>query len=207
MSLLKNDDPAWISQRVIPVLTLESVPVALELVRVLVAAGLPRVEVTLRTAAALDAVRALVSELPEAEVGVGTIRTVRDLDAAVAAGAKFLVSPGHTEALLRAGREAPVPYFPGAVTGAEIMTVADHGFTVVKFFPAESVGGLKALASFQAPFADISFMPTGGIHAGNFRDYLSRSNVLACGGSWMVPADRLAARDYAAIAALARQAA
>lgn len=203
MTALDANNAAWRMQRVIPVLTLESVPQALDLVRTLVAAGLPRVEVTLRTPAAIDAVRALVAELPQAEVGVGTIRSPHDLEAAVRAGAKFLVSPGHTDALLRAGRDAPVPYFPGAVTGSEIMNVADHGFRVVKFFPAEPSGGLKTLAAFAAPFADMLFMPTGGINGANFKTYLAQSNVLACGGSWMVPADRLAAGDYAAIAALA----
>lgn len=204
MSTPKANDTHWRSQRVIPVLTLESVEQALALVRALVSAGLPRVEVTLRTAAAIEAVRALVREVPQAEVGVGTIRSVRDLQAAVDAGARFLVSPGHTEALLRAGRDSPVPYFPGAVSGSEIMTVADHGFEVIKFFPAEPFGGIKALAAYAGPFAGLSFMPTGGINAANFRNYLALPNVLACGGSWMVPADRLAARDFAAIEALAR---
>lgn len=207
MTALHADAQAWDVQPVIPVLTLTDPRQAVALVARLVKAGLPAVEVTLRTSAALDCVRAIAAEVPAARLGVGTVRNRRDIDDAVAAGAAFLVSPGQTDALLHAGLDAPVPFVPGAASASELMNAAEHGYGVVKFFPAEAIGGVKAIAALAAPLPELRLMPTGGINAGNLGAYLALPNVLVCGGSWMVPSDRLAAGDYDAIETLARAAA
>lgn len=205
MSALDVNAPGWRQQGIIPVLTINDPDDTVPLVSALVAAGLPIVEITLRTPAALESIR-LAKSVPGAITGVGSIRVPADIDAAVEAGADFLVSPGQTDRLLAHGFAAPVPFFPGTANASDMMRAADAGFSCVKFFPAEVNGGVKALAALAAPLPGIHVMPTGGIGPANLAAYLQQNNVIACGGSWMVPADEMARRDFAAIGALARAA-
>lgn len=192
---------------VIPVLTVESVADGLGQARALVAGGLFAIEVTLRTSSALDAIAAIAREVPRAVVGAGTITTPRQIHEAVAAGARFLVSPGATRALAEAAAAAPVPFLPGCATASEAMALREFGFRALKLFPAEAVGGAKLLASLSAPLPDLRFCPTGGIDLAKAPDYLKLPNVVCVGGSWMLPKSALAKGDYAAVETLAREAA
>jgi len=192
---------------VVPVLTIERVADAVPLARALVEGGLPVLEVTLRTQAALGAVPAIVAEVPQAIVGIGTVTRIADIDPAVRAGAKFLVSPGAPAALADALAEASVPALPGCASVSEAMALAARGFRVVKFFPADASGGVAWLKSVAAPLPDLCFCPTGGIDAGNAAAYLALPNVLAVGGSWVAPKDAIASGDFKRISALARTAA
>src|SRR5262245_5042928 len=169
---------------VVPVLTIERADHAVPLIRALAAGGLSVVEVTLRTAAALDAARAIAAEVPEAVLGIGTVTEVPHIRLAMAAGAKFLVSPGTPPDLAAALAQAPVPALPGCATVSEAMAVAAHGFRVVKFFPAEASGGVAFLKAIGEPLADLKFCPTGGINMKNAAAYLALPNVVAVGGSW-----------------------
>jgi 2-dehydro-3-deoxyphosphogluconate aldolase / (4S)-4-hydroxy-2-oxoglutarate aldolase len=207
MTALKADAPGWREQGIVPVLTMRNTANAARTAAVLAEAGLRFVEVTLRTPESLAAIRAMAAANTGAIVGAGSIRSPRDIDAAIAAGAQFLVSPGQTDALLKAGLAAPVPFIPAAATPAEMMRAMDAGFPLVKFFPAEASGGTKALSAILAPLHDLAVMPTGGITAANAASYLAIPNVVACGGSWMVKADDLDAGRFDQIAALAREAA
>lgn len=191
---------------VIPVLTIERASDAVPLARSLAAGGLPVIEVTLRTAAALDALRAIVSEVPEAVAGIGTVLEPDDVARACGAGAKFLVSPGTPSRLADALAHAPVPVLPGCATVTEAMMLADRGFPVLKFFPAEPSGGARWLRSVAAPLPQLRFCPTGGIDASNAQAYLALSNVIAVGGSWVAPAGAVAASDFSRITTLAREA-
>ncbi len=191
--------------KVVPVLTIEDEATAADLARALVAGGLPVLEVTLRTRAALAAVSAIAKSVPGAEVGVGTAVRLQDVRAAAEAGAHFVVSPGLSEDLCRAAAEAKLPYMPAVQTGSEIMAARRLGFTTLKFFPARPAGGVAALKAFAPVFPDVCFCPTGGVTADDFRDYLRVGNVVAVGGSWMVPADLVKARDWRAIEASARK--
>ena len=191
---------------VVPVLVLSDAGLAAGLARALVAGGLPALEVTLRTPAALDAIRAM-SEVEGGVVGAGTLLTPADVKAAKAAGAQFGVSPGATDRLIGACEDEGLPLLPGAVTATEVMVLLERGYDVQKFFPAESVGGAAALKALGAPIPQVRFCPTGGISPANVGDYLSLRTVLCVGGSWVAPADAIAARDWARIEALARQAA
>lgn len=191
---------------VIPVVVIHDVAHAAPLARALVAGGIPAIEVTLRTPAALDAVRAM-SDVEGAIVGVGTVRRPQDLEAARKAGARFAVSPGSTPALLAAAADCALPWLPGAATASEAMALADAGFVYQKFFPAEAVGGVAALRSLHGPLPEVRFCATGGISAGNARAYLAAPNVACVGGSWLTPASLMDAGDWAAIEALARAAA
>jgi 2-dehydro-3-deoxyphosphogluconate aldolase/(4S)-4-hydroxy-2-oxoglutarate aldolase len=201
------DPSSLLKTPVIPILTINRVADAAPLARALAAGGLPVIEVTLRTNAALDALRAIAAEVPEAVPGVGTVTTLADMSRACDAGAKFLVSPGTPAALADALVDAPVPALPGCATATEAMTLADLGFSVLKFFPAEPSGGTRWLKAVAAPLPHIRFCPTGGIDAGNVATYLALPNVIAVGGSWVAPPDAIAARDFARIAELARVAA
>jgi 2-dehydro-3-deoxyphosphogluconate aldolase / (4S)-4-hydroxy-2-oxoglutarate aldolase len=192
---------------VIPVLTIERVSDAAPLARALVAGGLPVLEVTLRTPAALVAIAAIVREVPDAIVGAGTITRREDISAAVGAGAKYLVSPGTPPGLVGPLLDAGVPALPGCATASEAMALAERGFTVLKFFPAEASGGIGWLKAIAAPLPQLRFCPTGGIGAGNAAAYLALPNVPAVGGSWVAPADAIAAGDFARITKLAREAA
>lgn len=191
---------------VIPVLTINDAAHAAPLARALVAGGLPVLEVTLRTPAALDAVRAMI-RVSGALVGAGTVITSEDATAARAAGARFAVSPGATDRLLEACERADLPLLPGAATASEAMRLAERGYSVQKFFPAESSGGTAALKAIGAPLPQIRFCPTGGIAAQNAARYLDLSNVACVGGSWVTPTDAIAAEDWGRIECLARAAA
>jgi len=190
---------------VVPVLVIDDAGTAADLARALVAGGLPALEVTLRTPAALDAIRAM-AEVPGGIVGVGTLLTPADVKAAKAAGARFGVSPGATDRLLDACAEEGLPLLPGAATASEVMALLERGYTVQKFFPAEAIGGAKALGSLASPLPQVRFCPTGGIGLASAPQYLSLANVMCVGGSWVAPKDRVAAGDWPAIEALAREA-
>ncbi|MES2144665.1 MAG: bifunctional 4-hydroxy-2-oxoglutarate aldolase/2-dehydro-3-deoxy-phosphogluconate aldolase [Pseudomonadota bacterium] len=187
---------------VIPVLVIEDASRARGLAGALVAGGLPALEVTLRTPAALEAIR-IMAEVPGGAVGAGTLLTSADVKAAKAAGAVFGVSPGATERILDACAEHDLPLLPGAATASEIMELLEKGYRVQKFFPAEQAGGAAYLKSIGSPIPQVSFCPTGGISLKNARDYLALPNVLCVGGSWVAPKDAVAAGDWAAITALA----
>jgi 2-dehydro-3-deoxyphosphogluconate aldolase/(4S)-4-hydroxy-2-oxoglutarate aldolase len=201
-------DPTPLVSRtpVIPVLTIERAADAVRLARALAAGGLPVIEVTLRTSAALDAIRAISAEAPECIVGVGTVTRAPDIAAAIAAGAKYLVSPGTPSELAAALADASVPVLPGCATVSEAMALAGRGFRVLKFFPAEPSGGVAWLKSVAAPLPDLKFCPTGGITDKNIAAYLGCPNVLAVGGSWVAPRDAIASGDFTRISELAREA-
>lgn len=192
---------------VIPVLTIERAADAVPLARALVAGGLSVIEVTLRTKAALDAVKAIAAEVPDCVVGVGTVTRPADIRNAVNAGTKFLVSPGTPADLLDAFAGVSVPVLPGCATVSEAMALSGRGFKVLKFFPSEASGGIAWLKSVAAPLPEVKFCPTGGIDSRNAANYLACPNVLAVGGSWVAPKGKLASGDFAAITALAREAA
>lgn len=191
---------------VVPVLAVSDVDDAIPLAETLVAAGLPVLEITLRTPIALDVIRRMRS-VPGAIVGAGTVLTAADLAAVEAAGAAFAISPGGTDALYNAAKQAGIPLLPGIATASELMRGLEHGWTRFKFFPAESSGGIPALKGFAGPFAQVKFCPTGGIDAAKAPAYLALPNVITVGGSWMVPADALKAKDWRAIGELAKGAA
>ena len=191
---------------VVPVLVIEDLAHAAPLARALVAGGLPALEVTLRTPAALEAIR-IMAEVPGGVVGAGTLLTPADVKAAKAAGAKFGVSPGATQRILDACAEYELPLLPGAATASEIMILLEMGYTVQKFFPAEQAGGAGYLKSIGGPIPQVSFCPTGGIGLKNARDYLGLANIFCVGGSWVAPKDAMARGDWAAITALAAEAA
>lgn len=199
--------PLFDGVRVIPVLTIERADLAVPLARALVAGGLKVLEVTLRTAAALDAVRAIAREVPEAVVGVGTVTVPADIESAINAGARYLVSPGTPPPLADAFVRASVPVVPGCATVTEAMALSARGFRVLKFFPAEASGGVRWLEAVAAPLPDLRFCPTGGINLSNIGAYLAQKNVVAIGGSWMVPKDAIASGDLARVEKLASDAA
>jgi 2-dehydro-3-deoxyphosphogluconate aldolase/(4S)-4-hydroxy-2-oxoglutarate aldolase len=176
------------------------------LAEALVAGGLPALEVTLRTPAALAAVRAM-ADVPGGIVGAGTLLTPADIRAAKDAGARFGVSPGATPRLIAAAADIGLPLLPGAATASEVMALWEQGYDMVKFFPAEAAGGAPALAAIGAPIPQVAFCPTGGITADTAARYLSLPNVMCVGGSWVAPKDKIAARDWSAITELARSAA
>ena len=189
---------------VVPVLTIQRVEDAVPLARALVAGGLKVLEVTLRTACALDAMKAIAEEVPEAVVAAGTVITAKDLKRAAKAGAQLAFSPGLADFMLE---EGPIPMLPGVATASELMRGMSAGLTEFKFFPAVPAGGVGALKGFGGPFPDIAFCPTGGIDLNNAPDFLVLPNVLCVGGSWVAPAKAVAAGDWAAIEALAAGAA
>jgi 2-dehydro-3-deoxyphosphogluconate aldolase/(4S)-4-hydroxy-2-oxoglutarate aldolase len=191
---------------IIPVLVVDDASVARPLAEALVAGGLPVLEVTLRTNAALDVIREMAS-VEGGVVGAGTLLTPDDVKNAVAAGARFGVSPGATERLLGACEEADLPLLPGAATATEAMALLERGYTVQKFFPAEANGGAPALKAIGAPIPQVRFCPTGGVSLKNAPDYLGLPNVLCAGGSWVAPKDLAAKGDWSAIEDLAREAA
>ncbi|HET6806599.1 MAG TPA: bifunctional 4-hydroxy-2-oxoglutarate aldolase/2-dehydro-3-deoxy-phosphogluconate aldolase [Frateuria sp.] len=188
---------------VIPVVVIEDASAAVPMARALVAGGVPAIEVTLRTAAALEAVRAIAAEVEGAVVGVGTVLAEADLRAAYEAGARFAVSPGATSRLLDAAEDMPLPLLPGAATASEAMLLLERGYRHLKFFPAVPAGGARLLAAWAGPLPQLRFCPTGGISAASAGEFLALPNVLCVGGSWLTPADKLAAGDWAGIEALA----
>ncbi|MER6831200.1 bifunctional 4-hydroxy-2-oxoglutarate aldolase/2-dehydro-3-deoxy-phosphogluconate aldolase [Streptosporangium sp. NPDC000563] len=192
---------------VVPVVVIDDPETAVPLARALVAGGLPVIEVTLRTTAALDSITRIAAEVPEAVIGAGTIRTPADVAASVAAGARFLVSPGTTPGLVDAMEVSGVPFLPGVATASEVMALADRGVTEMKFFPAEAAGGLPYLKALGGPLPQVTFCPTGGIKLATAPDYLALPNVGCVGGTWLTPADALADGDYSRIEKLAAEAA
>ncbi|WP_435970413.1 bifunctional 4-hydroxy-2-oxoglutarate aldolase/2-dehydro-3-deoxy-phosphogluconate aldolase [Streptomyces sp. Qhu_M48] len=192
---------------VVPVVVIEDLADAVPLARALVAGGLPLVEVTLRTPAALDSVRAIADEVPGAIVGAGTVVSAAGVADAVRAGARFLVSPGWTERLLGAMRDSGVPFLPGVSTTSEVVALLERGVDAMKFFPAEAAGGVPYLKSLAGPLPQARFCPTGGVSLASAPAYLALPNVGCVGGTWMLPPDALAARDWARVERLAREAA
>ena len=187
---------------VIPVLTIEKVEHAVPLAKALVAGGVRTLEVTLRTDAALDAAKAIIAEVPEAIVGIGTILNPDDLARAIDLGAKFGISPGATPELVKAAAVSTFLFAPGIATASELMQALAHGLDVVKFFPAEQAGGIKALRALGGPFPNVRFCPTGGIGEANAAAWLAEPNVLCVGGSWLCPAADIRSGNWAGITAM-----
>ncbi|MEU5362673.1 bifunctional 4-hydroxy-2-oxoglutarate aldolase/2-dehydro-3-deoxy-phosphogluconate aldolase [Streptomyces sp. NPDC005925] len=192
---------------VVPVVVIEDAADAVPLARALVAGGLPAIEVTLRTPAALDAIRAIAGAVPDAVVGAGTVLTPGQVADARAAGARFLVSPGWTDVLLESMRASGVPFLPGVSTTSEVVALLERGVREMKFFPAGAAGGTAYLKALAGPLPQARFCPTGGIGPDSAPAYLELPNVACVGGSWMLPADAMAARDWGRVTALARDAA
>lgn len=191
---------------VMPVIVLEDVAHAVPLARALVAGGIRVLEVTLRTPVALDCMRAIADEVPDALLGAGTVANPADLDAAAKAGATFAISPGASPALLDAARSAPIPFLPGVMTPSDVITAMDTGLDTFKLFPAAQAGGIGMLKALAGPFPQLRFCPTGGIDVKTAPDFLALPNVACVGGSWLCPADRVRAGDWDAITKLAREA-
>jgi 2-dehydro-3-deoxyphosphogluconate aldolase/(4S)-4-hydroxy-2-oxoglutarate aldolase len=191
---------------VIPVVTIDDANHAVPLARALLAGGIKVIEITLRTPAALAAIRAIKAEVKDAVVAAGTVLHVDDLARAAQAGAAFAISPGSTQKLLGAGRDQKLPYLPAVATPSEVAAALEHGYETLKFFPANAAGGIEMLSALRGPFPTVRFCPTGGISAGNAQTYLDLPSVLCIGGSWLAPQSLIARGDWSAIEALARQA-
>lgn len=190
---------------VIPVLVIHDVATAVPMARALVEGGLPVLEVTLRTACALEAIAAIAREVPAAIVGAGTVCNADQLTMSQTHGAQFIVSPGSSQALFQAAHAAQIPLLPGVCTASEMIQAMDAGFSILKFFPAEANGGVAALKAFSGPFPQLQFCPTGGINRSNLADYLSVNSVIAVGGSWVTPPEAVQAQDWDTITQLAKQ--
>lgn len=191
---------------VIPVIVLTDVAHAVPLARALLAGGIRMLEVTLRTPQALACMEAIARDVPDAVVGAGTIRSAADAQASVMAGARFGVSPGYTSKVGQACRDLGLPLLPGVGTGSEIMMAQEDGYTELKFFPAMQAGGIPMLKAWHGPFGEVKFCPTGGVSAANALEFLALPNVACVGGSWIVPNDAIAAKDWGRIEKLAREA-
>lgn len=189
-----------------PVIKLTDPSKAVDLSRALTAGGIPVAEVTFRAAGAQDAIRAIANELPEMLVGAGTVINVEQAKLALDAGAKYIVSPGFVPEVVRFCLDNDLPVIPGCANASEVSVASNMGLEVVKFFPAEAMGGLKVLKALAGPFGGMKFIPTGGINPGNLNDYLAFDKIIACGGSWMVPSDLVDNNDWDGITALAREA-
>ena len=192
--------------RVVPVITIKDAETAVPLAAALVAGGLQVLEVTLRTEAGLDSIRRIAAEVPGAVIGAGTVTTPQQLLDARNAGAQFIVSPGCTDSLARAAADAGGVFLPGAVTASEVLRLLELGISMMKFFPAQTSGGVAALKALGAPFPQVRFCPTGGIDLERASGYLALPNVVCVGGSWMVPADLIQYHEWVAITALAAEA-
>ena len=184
------------SLKLVPVVVLEDAKDALPLAKALIDGGLPVAEVTFRTAAAADSIRAISEAYPEMLVGAGTVTNLEQAKTAVTAGAKFLVTPGFSDEVTRYAVENDIPIFPGSGTPTEVMRAMSYGLKVVKFFPASQYGGLNTIKALAGPFPAMRFMPTGGINASNVKEYLANKHIIACGGSWMVKSDLIAAGKF-----------
>lgn len=191
---------------VVPVVVLEDVKDAAPLAKVLVEGGLPCAEVTFRTAAAEESIRVMTTEYPDMFVGAGTVLTIEQVDRAVAAGAKFIVSPGFDPEIVDYCLEKEIPVFPGCITPSEVAQAVKRGLKVVKFFPAEQFGGVATIKAMAAPYVGLKFMPTGGVSAKNLESYLSCDKIIACGGSWMVKGDLVKAGKFDEIKNLTEEA-
>lgn len=204
---MSTTDYAFVSQvPIIPVMVINHVDDAVPMAEALVAGGLTTLEITLRTDCALEAIETISARVPQALVGAGTVCNASQFRAAVDSGARFVVSPGNSDALFDASRDSNTPLLPGAVTASEVMRVLDAGFPVVKFFPAATSGGAPAIKALGGPFGSAQFVPTGGVNLNTLAEYLSLSNVAAVGGSWMLPADAVASGDWQRVSQLAREA-
>lgn len=192
---------------VVPVVVVDSAEQGVAVARALVAGGIGVIEMTLRTEAGLEAIRAIAAEVPEIVVGAGTVTTPVRAKLAAEAGARFLVSPGSTPTLLQAMADTGLPFLPGTATVSEVLSVLEAGYTEMKFFPAEASGGAAYLGSLPTVVPDARFCPTGGITLASAPAYLSLANVGCVGGSWLTPAAALAAGDWARVTALAAEAA
>ncbi len=192
---------------VVPVITIESAADAVPLARALVAGGLPVVEITLRTSAAMDAARAIIADVPEAVVGIGTVLTPKDLEQARRLGAAFAISPGLSADLLDAAASGELPFAPGIQTPSDLIACVTRGFDLVKFFPAVPAGGLAALNALAGPFPSVRYCPTGGISEANAPQWLAHPKVVTVGGSWVAPAADIKAGAWSAIESRARAAA
>lgn len=191
---------------VVPVVVLEDAKDAKPLAKALCEGGLPCAEVTFRTAAAEESIRQMSEAYPEMLVGAGTVLTTEQVDKAVAAGAKFIVSPGFDPEVVDYCLEKEIPVFPGVITPSEVAQAVKRGLKVVKFFPAEQFGGVATIKALAAPYVGLKVMPTGGINAGNLKDYLSCKSIVACGGSWMVKGDMVKAGEFEKIKELTQEA-
>jgi len=187
---------------IIPVLTIERLEDAVPLAKALVAGGVRTLEITLRTPVAIESAKAIMAHVPDAVVGIGTILNADDLARAEGIGARFGISPGATPDLLQAAAASALPFAPGIATASELMLALVHGFNLVKFFPAEQSGGIKALRALAGPFPDMRFCPTGGIGEANAASWLAEPNVVAVGGSWLCPAADIRSGNWAGITAI-----
>lgn len=187
---------------IIPVLTIERLEDAVPLAKALVAGGVRTLEITLRTPVAIESAKAIMADVPDAVVGIGTILNADDLARAEGIGARFGISPGATPGLLKAAAASALPFAPGIATASELMLALAHGFNLVKFFPAEQSGGIKALRALAGPFPDVRFCPTGGIGEANAASWLAEPNVVAVGGSWLCPAADIRSGNWAGITAI-----
>ncbi|WP_243040480.1 bifunctional 4-hydroxy-2-oxoglutarate aldolase/2-dehydro-3-deoxy-phosphogluconate aldolase [Dyella sedimenti] len=192
---------------VVPVVIIEDARAAVPMARALVAGGIPAIEVTLRTPAALDAIKAIAEEVEGAVVGAGTVLGAKDLRAAHKAGARFAVSPGVSPGLLDAADDSELPLLPGSATASEVMALLERGYRFLKFFPAVPAGGARLLGAWASPLPQVMFCPTGGISLASAPEFLALPNVVCVGGSWLTPADKLRGGDWAGIEQLAREAA
>ena len=194
------------SAPVIPVIAIENLAHAVPLAEALVAGGIVNLEITLRTEHGLDAIRLINQQVAGAHVGVGTVCNAREFDAAIDAGAQFVVSPGQSDALFERALVTNIPFLPGAVTATEVIAAKEAGFRILKFFPAGTSGGAAAIKAFSGPFGDLQFVPTGGVNIHNANDYLSLPNVRAVGGTWLTPSDAIDAERWDDITHIARDA-
>lgn len=203
---MKTIDERFEEIRIVPVVKLEKAEDAKDLAGALVRGGIPCAEVTFRTDAAAEAIRRMSESYPDMLVGAGTVLKTEQVDAAIGAGAKFIVSPGLNPKIVRYCQEKGIPVYPGVATASEIEQALELGLSVVKFFPAEVNGGVKAIKALSAPYFQLRFMPTGGISQENIGSYLSCPQVIACGGSWMVKESLIAEKKYDEIEALCKEA-
>ena len=194
------------TSRVVPVIVITDVSHAVPLAQALLEGGIDVMEITLRHPAGLPAIEAIARAVPRMHVGAGTVRQPEDIVRVAAAGAQFALSPGISDALVQAAIDAQLPFVPGVMTPAEVLSAQSHGFSLVKLFPAEQAGGLGMVKALAGPFADMQLCPTGGISSDNMQSYLRQPNVAMVGGSWLTPADALAAADWPRVTRLAAQA-
>lgn len=203
---MKTMEELFYDCAVVPVVVLDEAKDAVPLADALVEGGLPCAEVTFRTEAAEESIRLMIEKYPEMLVGAGTVLTVEQVDRAVAAGAKFIVSPGFDPEIVDYCLDKDVPVFPGCITPSEVAQAVKRGLKVVKFFPAEQAGGIAMIKAMAAPYTQVKFMPTGGISAKNLKDYLSFEKIVCCGGSWMVKGDLIRKGEYGKILELTKEA-
>ena len=203
---MKTLEEQFYEYALVPVVVLDDADDAAPLAEALIKGGLPCAEVTFRTEAAEESIRIMNKKYPDMLVGAGTVLTTEQVDRAVAAGAKFIVSPGFDPEIVDYCMEKNIPVFPGCVSPSEVAQAVKRGLKVVKFFPAEQAGGLAMLKAMAAPYTMLKFMPTGGINTKNLKEYLGFSKILCCGGSWMVKGDMIKNKEFDKITEMTREA-